>query len=36
MLPNVRTVRLPEGKLSFYEEFPKTAADVIRESLTAG
>ena len=36
MLPNVKTVRLPAGKLSFYEEFPETAADVIRESLTAG
>jgi pimeloyl-ACP methyl ester carboxylesterase len=35
MLPNVRTVRLPEGKLSFYEEFPEEAADVIREFLTA-
>jgi pimeloyl-ACP methyl ester carboxylesterase len=35
-LPNVKTVRLPAGKLSFYEEFPGTAADVIRESLTAG
>lgn len=34
MLSNVRTVRLPEGKLSFYEEFPEAAADVIRESLT--
>ena len=33
MLPNVRTVRLPQGKLSFYEEFPEEAADVIRESL---
>lgn len=35
MLPNVRTVRLPEGKLSFYEEFPEKTADVIRESLAA-
>ncbi len=36
MSPNVKTVRLPEGKLSFYEEFPEATADVIRESLTAG
>lgn len=35
MLPNVRTVRLSDGKLSFYEEFPEEAADVIREFLTA-
>jgi pimeloyl-ACP methyl ester carboxylesterase len=35
MLPNVRTARLPQGKLSFYEEFPEEAADVIREFLTA-
>jgi hypothetical protein len=35
MLPNVRTVRLPQGKLSFYEEFPEEAAEVIREFLTA-
>jgi len=34
MAPNVRTVRLPQGKLSFYEEFPEETADVIRESLT--
>jgi len=33
MLPNVKTVRLPEGKLSFYEEFPAEAAGVIREFL---
>ncbi|MGE5159785.1 MAG: alpha/beta fold hydrolase [Gemmatimonas sp.] len=33
MLPNIRTVRLPRGKLSFYEEFPEEAADVICESL---
>ncbi len=33
MLPNVRTVRLPEGKLSFYEEFPEEAADAIHEFL---
>jgi len=25
-----RTARLPQGKLSFYEEFPEDAADVIR------
>jgi hypothetical protein len=33
MMPNVRTVRLPSGKLSFYEKFPDEAA-VIREFLT--
>ena len=35
LLPNVRTVRLPEGKLSFYEEFPEKTADVIHEFLVA-
>jgi pimeloyl-ACP methyl ester carboxylesterase len=35
VLPNVNTVRLPEGRLSFYEEFPEETADVIREFLTA-
>jgi pimeloyl-ACP methyl ester carboxylesterase len=34
-LSNVKTVRLPQGKLSFYEEFPDEAAEVIREFLTA-
>jgi pimeloyl-ACP methyl ester carboxylesterase len=28
-LPNVQTLRLPKGKLSFYEEFPDETADVI-------
>lgn len=32
-MPNVRTVRLPQGKLSFYEEFPDAAAAAIREFL---
>ncbi len=32
-LPNVKTVRLPRGKLSFYEEFPDETADVVREFL---
>ena len=35
LLPNVRTVRLPEGKLSFYEEFPEKTADVIHAFLVA-
>jgi pimeloyl-ACP methyl ester carboxylesterase len=35
VLPKVNTVRLPEGKLSFYEEFPEETAAVIREFLTA-
>ncbi|MDE2089662.1 MAG: alpha/beta hydrolase, partial [Gammaproteobacteria bacterium] len=35
MLPNVKTVRLPAGKLSFYEEFPDETANAIREFLTA-
>ncbi|MHB8426446.1 MAG: alpha/beta fold hydrolase [Acidiferrobacterales bacterium] len=30
---NVRTVRLPKGKLSVYEEFPDLTADAIREFL---
>ena len=34
MMPNVRTVRLPSGKLSFYEKFPDAATAVIREFLT--
>jgi pimeloyl-ACP methyl ester carboxylesterase len=34
-LPNVRTVRLPRGKLSCHEEFPEEAANVIREFLVA-
>jgi Alpha/beta hydrolase family len=34
-LPNVETVRLPRGKLSFYEEFPDDAAQVIGPYLTA-
>ena len=33
--PNVRTVRLPRGKLSVYEEFPDAAAGVIGEFLAA-
>lgn len=32
-LANVKTVRLAEGKLSFYEEFPTKAAEVILECL---
>ncbi len=34
-LPNVNTVRLPRGKLSFYEEFPEQAAVAIRTFLMA-
>jgi pimeloyl-ACP methyl ester carboxylesterase len=34
-LPNVKTIRLPEGKLSFYEEFPKETAEVIGAFLAA-
>ncbi len=33
-LPNVKTVRLPRGKLSFYEEFPDETAEAIRAFLT--
>jgi len=29
-LPNVKTVRLLQGKLSFYEEFPEEAVEAIR------
>lgn len=32
--PNVKTVRLPRGKLSFYEEFPGETAKAIRAFLT--
>lgn len=34
-LPHVTTVRLPQGKLSFYEEFPEDAAGVIAAFLAA-
>ena len=34
-LRTVKTVRLPKGKLSFYEEFPEEAAGIVREYLTA-
>jgi pimeloyl-ACP methyl ester carboxylesterase len=33
--PNVKTVRLPRGKLSFYEEFPEEAAAVISAFLAS-
>ena len=32
-LPDMMTVRLPRGKLSFYEEFPEEAAEEIRAFL---
>jgi len=32
-LPGVKTVRLPVGKLSVYEEFPDEVANVVREFL---
>jgi hypothetical protein len=33
-LPSVSTVRLPRGKLSFYEELPAEASEPIRACLT--
>lgn len=33
-LPNVKTERMPQGKLSFYEEFPHEASQKIREFLS--
>ena len=33
-LPGVETIRLPLGKLSFYEEFPERAAEAIRGFLS--
>jgi pimeloyl-ACP methyl ester carboxylesterase len=33
-LPNMKTTRLPQGKLSFYEEFPDTTFAAMREFLT--
>jgi len=35
-LARVHTIRLPRGKLSFYEEFPDATADAIRVFLTRG
>ncbi len=35
-LPNVETVRLPHGKLSFYEEFPEATAAAIGRFLAGG
>jgi hypothetical protein len=35
-VPNVVTVRMLYGKLSFYEEFPQQTADVVRNFLTGG
>ncbi len=34
-LPNVETIRLPQGKLSFYEEFPAQTASSVHEFLTS-
>lgn len=34
-LPNVETIRLPRGKLSFYEEFPAQTASSVHVFLTA-
>ena len=34
-LPNVEAIRLPQGKLSFYEEFPEQTASSVHEFLTA-
>lgn len=33
-LPNVKTVKFPKEKLSFYEEFPDETSDAIRAFLT--
>ncbi|MGA9992825.1 MAG: hypothetical protein WBP86_10925, partial [Thiobacillaceae bacterium] len=32
-MANVEAIRLPSGKLSFYEEFPTQAADAVHEFL---
>jgi pimeloyl-ACP methyl ester carboxylesterase len=32
-LPQVRTVRLPRGKLAFYEEFPDATAEAVEGFL---
>ena len=34
-LPNVEAIRLPQGKLSFYEEFPEQTASSVHEFLTS-
>jgi hypothetical protein len=31
--PNVTTVRVPSGKLSFYEEYPEAATGAVRDFL---